>query len=360
MGTVGRLTAAAVVALSMGIVPHRPWPALEASSGEAPRAPARLSQTGLFEAGRIDRIDARNRPFSPQYPLWSDGARKSRWVYLPPDATISTSAGADWEFPAGTRFWKEFRFGDRKVETRLLWKATPSSWVAVSYVWNSEQTDAVLAPAAGLPNVAEIVPGRQHTIPSQTDCLACHGSKRTTALGFNLLQLSTDRDPNAIHGEPLEPGMVTLDTLVREWRLSPVPASVLSQPPRIRSRDPLTRAVLGYFAANCGACHNASGEIAALGPSLKFTDLLTDGDGVAARLVGHATSWQVPGVPEGQSVLVDPRTPEHSAMLVRMRSRRPSSQMPPLGTVVRDEAAVAALTRWIAERSKKGATIGSQ
>jgi len=59
-------------------------------------------------------------------------------------------------------------------------------------------------------------------------------------------------------------------------------------------------------------------------------------------------------------VLVDPRTPEQSAMLVRMRSRRPSSQMPPLGTVVRDEAAVAALTRWIAERSTKGATIGSQ
>jgi len=360
MGRVGRLTAAAVVALSMAMVQQRPRLALEASSGEAARAPERLSQTGLFEGGRVDRIDARNRPFSPQYPLWSDGARKSRWVYLPPNASIEAGTAADWEFPVGTRFWKEFRFGDRKIETRMLWKATASSWVAVSYAWNSEQSDAVLAPAAGLPNVAEIVPGRQHTIPSQTDCLACHGSKRTTALGFNLLQLSTDRDPNAIHGEPLEPGMVTLATLAREHRLSPVAASVLSQPPRIRSRDPKTRALLGYFAANCGTCHNARGEIATLGPSLEFGDLLRDGDTIAARLVGHATSWQVPGVPEGQSVLVDPRTPEQSAMLVRMRSRRPSSQMPPLGTIVRDEAAVAALTRWIAERSKKGATIGSQ
>ena len=35
-------------------------------------------------------------------------------------------------------------------------------------------------------------------------------------------------------------------------------------------------------------------------------------------------------------------------MLVRMRSRRPSSQMPPLGTVVRDEEAIDAITKWIA------------
>jgi hypothetical protein len=35
-------------------------------------------------------------------------------------------------------------------------------------------------------------------------------------------------------------------------------------------------------------------------------------------------------------------------MLVRMRSRSPSSQMPPLGTVLRDEKAVAALSEWIA------------
>ena len=30
-----------------------------------------------------------------------------------------------------------------------------------------------------------------------------------------------------------------------------------------------------------------------------------------------------------------------------MRSRRPSSQMPPLGTVVRDQAATDAIARWI-------------
>ena len=41
-------------------------------------APRLLSQTGLYAAGRPGVVDARNRPFSPQYPLWTDGAAKRR------------------------------------------------------------------------------------------------------------------------------------------------------------------------------------------------------------------------------------------------------------------------------------------
>jgi hypothetical protein len=47
-------------------------------------------------------------------------------------------------------------------------------------------------------------------------------------------------------------------------------------------------------------------------------------------------------------VLVHDGQPEQSAIYVRMRSRSPSSQMPPLGTTVRDEAAVDAIARWSA------------
>jgi hypothetical protein len=82
---------------------------------------------------------------------------------------------------------------------------------------------------------------------------------------------------------------------------------------------------------------------------LKLTDLLTDGDAVADRLLSQQTSWTVPGVTRGQSLAIDAMAPERSAVLVRMRSRRPSSQMPPLGTVVRDEAAVAMVESWITD-----------
>ncbi len=107
--------------------------------------------------------------------------------------------------------------------------------------------------------------------------------------------------------------------------------------------------MLGYFTANCGHCHNRSGEIAYDGPSLTHGDVL-DGDAVAAALVARTTAWQIPGQPDGTSVMLSRSHPEASAMLVRMQSRRPSSQMPPLGTNLRDEEAIAAIAKWIDKR----------
>jgi len=322
-------------------------PAGSAPAPDAFRAPEHLAETGLFRADRPGVVDPRNRAFLPQYPLWTDGAAKSRWIYLPAGATIDASQANEWVFPVGTKLWKEFRFDGRRVETRLLWRASATTWIAASYAWNAEGTDATLAPDAGLPGAVEVAPGRRHGIPSAADCSTCHGTgARMHPLGFNALQLSDDRDPNALHGEPLSPGLVTLQTLVAEHLVSN-PTTELTSSPRIRTSDPTTRAALGYLSSNCGSCHNGEGEIAALGPTIRFEELLRDGDGVAHALAGQPTRWQIPGVPDGRSVLIQPGAPDDSAILVRMRSRRPSSQMPPLGTVIRDQEALDLLTRWI-------------
>ena len=179
------------------------------------------------------------------------------------------------------------------------------------------------------------------------DCAACHGTKPTAPLGFNALQLSPDRDPNAVHGEPAGAAALTLAQLASDRLLVHSRDDLVSNPPRIRTANPTTRAALGYLAANCGMCHNGKGEIAALGPIIRHRDLVTDGDAVAQSFIAQATRWQVPGVPAGETVLVRAGAPDVSALLVRMRSRSPSSQMPPLGTVVRDQLAIDLLTRWI-------------
>jgi cytochrome c553 len=313
------------------------------------RVPERLSETGLYVAGRPGVIAPQTRPFSPQYPLWTDGAAKARWVYLPPGRTIDASDPNDWDVPVGTRFWKEFQFGGRRVETRMIWRASRSRWVFATYVWNDEQTDAMLAPVDGVPKVVPVSANRQHSIPSVNDCTACHGTTRPGPLGFNALQLSPDRDPNAIHGEPLAPGELTLSTLLAEDRLSDVPANAFKDAPRIQTANPRTRAALGYLVANCGSCHNGRGEIAALGPVLRYDELRADADAVAARLMNQPTRWQVPDVGEGKSMVVSDAAPGQSALLVRMRSRSPSSQMPPLGTVLRDGAALERLTEWVSQ-----------
>ena len=52
---------------------------------------------------------------------------KTRWVYLPPDTTIDTSNMDEWNFPVGTKFWKQFVVGGVIVETRMLHKTAPGA-----------------------------------------------------------------------------------------------------------------------------------------------------------------------------------------------------------------------------------------
>lgn len=315
-------------------------------------APGRLSETGLYtDAGEI----APNaRPYSPQYPLWSDGAAKRRWVDLPEGATIDARDPARWVFPVGTRFWKEFSFRGRKVETRFMWRASQHQWVFATYRWNEQGTDAVLAPADGMAGTLELSPGRDHSLPSVDECRACHGAAAPAPLGFTALQLSPDRDPAAIHGEALTPDMLTLGSLVDEGKLSGQSRALVSSPPRIKSQSASARSILGYLLANCGSCHDGRGEIAALAPVLDPRELTTDGDAVVQRWFAQRTRWQVPGAAEGESLLLDVTSPERSALLVRMRSRRPSTQMPPLGTVLRDQVAVDAILEWFSTRTARG------
>lgn len=340
----------AVVALTtMAVAGMSWWRAIEAApAAPPPVAPESLTETGLYETGRVGVIDGRNRPFSPQYPLWTDGATKRRWIRLPEGARIDTTDVNDWEIPVGTKVWKEFAFGGRKVETRFIWRTGDSAWVFASYAWNPEGTEARLAPADGAPRVAEVAPNRFHSIPAVDQCRACHGSDRPQLLGVNALQLSDDRDPNAPHAEALEPGMLTLRSLVAEGLLTPDRSALAADPPRIAARTPDERALLGYLAGNCGACHNRKSDLAPLGLLWRHSDVTTMGAEALIGLVSRRTKWQVPGVPDGESVAIDPRHPEQSAILRRMRSRGPASQMPPLGTVVADREAVELLTRWLA------------
>jgi len=323
----------------------------------APVAPPLLSETGLYAGEGTASIDPRNRPFSPQYPLWSDGAAKRRWIRLPEGAAVDATDLARWDFPIGTRFWKEFSFDGHKVETRFLWRVSKEQWLFASYAWNEAQSDASLAPESGLPNVTEVAPGKRHSIPSIAECRSCHDSARTEILGFDALNLSDDRDPNAPHAEPLTRGMLTLRTLTDESLISPKRETLVKTPPRIHASSPEGRASLGYLSTNCGSCHNRDSSIASLGLMLKHT-LREDDPGrrggsldppctaALATTAGKRGHWVVPEAQDA-SRIINPGHPESSSLIRRVKSRRPSSQMPPLGTVVVDREAVNLLTSWV-------------
>jgi hypothetical protein len=286
-------------------------------------APPRLSETGLYDSSGA--IDTRNLPFVPQYPLWTDGAQKLRWIRLPEGAKIDVSDIDAWRFPIGTRLWKQFAWGGRKVETRMIWKAGEDDWIFATYVWSEDQTDALLAPETGIPNAVEVGRGKRHSIPAVEDCQNCHQSSPAVVLGFNALQLSDDRDALAPHAEPLLPNALTLRMLVKTDRLSPARPDLASNPPRIRESDPVARAALGYLSGNCGGCHNDRGPLARLGLVL-LHNTASEGVPEPARVtaVDAVGRYAMPGIAVESSRTVAPGAPERSTLLHRMRSRRPS------------------------------------
>ncbi len=313
--------------------------------------PPRLSDTGLYRDPATRTIADGIRPYSPQYPLWTDGATKLRWISLPEGSTIDASHPDAWRFPVGTRLWKQFSFGGRPVETRFIEKTADGKWIFAAYVWNQDLSDATLAPAStGLKNFYEIAPGVRHNIPSVFDCRACHeGTGRDPVLGYGALQLSSPRDPLAPHAEAEPANSLDLAALLRERRLSNAPASWRTHPPGIVAPTPRARAALGYFHGNCSFCHNDRDPVSSVGMSLRASLVARSVfDEPAMRTaVGVPSKFQIRGIPPGTSRRLAPRDPAHSAVLVRMRSRDGMSQMPPLGTKLVDKDAVALISAWL-------------
>ena len=114
------------------------------------KLPRTLRETGLYAPGTARMVRDGIAAFSPQYALWSDGAEKRRWLFLPPGTFIDASRPDEWVFPRGTRLWKEFALDGRPVETRYIERLRDGSWRFATYVWNEAGDEAVLAPEQGV------------------------------------------------------------------------------------------------------------------------------------------------------------------------------------------------------------------
>ncbi|HET7525615.1 MAG TPA: hypothetical protein VFK10_06700, partial [Burkholderiaceae bacterium] len=228
--------------------------------GDDSTLPEHLSGTGLYAAGSTTQVRADVLGFTPQYALWSDGATKRRWIRLPAGSAIDASSADAWQFPPGSQLWKEFSHGGRRVETRYIERQSNGRWRYATYLWNEQGSDAVLAPARGIAlNLIEAPLGR-YDVPSRADCTACHEGTATPVLGFSALQLSPDRDALAAHAQASRPDDVDLRVLTARGLLRNLPQAVVDRAPRVHGRSAVERAALGYLHANCGHCHNRSGN----------------------------------------------------------------------------------------------------
>lgn len=346
--TLPRSIAAAALALLPLLLLGQP---VAGGPSSLPAAPQSLEETGLYAdfAGKVVR--AENLPYSPQYPLYTDGAVKRRWLYLPPGSHIDAADIDHWVFPVGTRIWKEFAFG-RPLETRFMERQVGGSWLYATYAWNAEGTEAKLAPERGIAGVAVAegsVKGQKHDIPGRYDCLSCHQGQPQEVLGIGALQLSPRRDAGALHAEAMPEGGVDLAALVERGLIANLPADLA--PPEIPGA-PRERAVLGYLHGNCGHCHNAVGPLRGL--KLDLTVVLARPEGqppaALAALNGVRSMKKPRSAPAASRVVAG--APEKSGLIERLRSQDPNAKMPTLGNRLIDEQALALLEAWIRDDLK--------
>lgn len=304
--------------------------------------PQRLSETGIF----IDLTRLQPAAGIVEYqvnaPLWSDNAGKQRWLALPGTSQIDFTADTPWTFPVGTvlikHFGLEMTVGDplsaRRLETRILLN-TRAGWEAYTYKWNAAQTDAILL-NGGLTetltiNDASAAGGVRQQIyyyPNRDDCMRCHTQAAGRALGVNTRQL------NRTVGDSHQLQRFKQLGLFRQDIGDPAQYTALPNP--ADSNAPLEQRARAYLDINCAVCHQPGGGTPTqldLRYHMPVTDLL------------NAPPTQTGGMMNNVA-LIKPGSATNSALWRRMNTLGPT-RMPPLGSLLRDEAGLALMQAWI-------------
>lgn len=252
-----------------------------AMDAEPPAIPEGECETGDLRLYTDDACDEKHlaegiQRYVPRFPLWSDGAAKDRYIFLPEGSTIDTSNVDRWTFPKGTRLYKTFIVDGLRIETRVLEKLTDgvgmTAWQPTVYLWSADQRSAIAwTPEQATAGVKNAI-GTLHDVPSSADCTSCHTMKLpgATAMttvdgdivnGFSAIQLNWD--PPEELGRPRP---VTLDTLLYRQRLrngAGGAANIHAADAKIPGGD-IEQKALGYLHANCGHCHGGASPRAGL------------------------------------------------------------------------------------------------
>jgi hypothetical protein len=294
----------------------------------------RLSQTGLYADPTTREIASDLRFFEPRHGLWTDGARKRRWVRLPAGAQIDTSELEHWDLPVGAQLFKEFSAPDGTLlETRLIERRARSGraeddfWMG-AFVWLADGTDAVFAEEG-----AADVNGTAHDVPSVTQCQTCHVGEPGRALGFSALQLSGPGPAGTRLEDLAAAGLLTHPPAEGEVYAAPGPPEVA--------------AALGYLHANCGHCHNPSGSAR---PDVDMNLRLYLDQRTPEETSAYQTAVDVPlfrFMAPGIELRVAPGAPDESGLVYRMGRRGTGAQMPPIGTEAVDEDGLELVRGWI-------------
>ena len=339
--------------------------------------PAKLSDWHLMSASRGRLVLNKGVvPYDLNTPLFSDYAHKLRTVWMPAGAAARYNAGDICDMPVGTVVSNTFYYprvkGEasdsqrvlqtydsardfagagldldnvRLIETRLFVRRA-NGWIALPYVWNTEQTEATLARTGDqmpLELVADKGASQKFTyvVPNENQCASCHvtalKSKAVQPIGLKARHLN--RDYAYASGTENE-----LVHLVKAGYLSGLPENPMDVPRAADWRDesqPVMERARAYLDINCAHCHNGRG-------GANTTALSLDAFAPLDRTMGICKPPVAAGKGTGDRLFgIVPGKPDESIMAYRLASTEGGVMMPELGRSTVHAEGVALIRQWI-------------
>ena len=176
--------------------------------------PRKLSETGIFESVVDETPAAGVIPYEINAHHWADHTTSKRWIGVPGEAQLSLYSKSNWmtgdreglfEFPHDTVIAKtvylqldpEDPESRRRVETQILHRYH-DDWMSYNYVWNDEQSDAILQENIAVEREFQIVEPKSSDgfrkqkwlHASRDQCTLCHIWSAGSVHGFKREQLN--------------------------------------------------------------------------------------------------------------------------------------------------------------------------
>lgn len=309
----------------------------------------KLSEYGFFTDLHQQKSNKKVLAYEPITPLFTDYAHKARFVWMPDSVSAQVDEQGVIRFPDNSVLIKTFYYpndfataseNQDLIETRLLMKVK-GEWIAYTYVWNEEESDAELNLVGDFKMVAwtdRMGQAQQidYAIPNKNQCKSCHNQN-------NVLQPIGPKVRNLNKSFTYQDG--SKNQLIKWQEMGYLKAFEDTFTPIAdwsNEGEALEDRALAYLEVNCAHCHSQEG-------SAHTTGLyLTTDEKEHIRLGFCKTPVAAGKGSGGMKYGIVPGQPDSSFLVYRMESDDPGVMMPELGRVIPHREGIQLVRDWIA------------
>jgi len=237
-----------------------------------------LSDYRFFEGEIKNQTPSLNViPYEPISSLFTDYAHKKRFIWIP-NGLKATYNGDDKiiELPVGSAIIKTFYYDNvqpsnttKIIETRVMIRKT-EGWIFADYVWNDEQTEAILDLNGSTKNISwkdenNVTRNVDYRIPNESQCIVCHKTKSYENGSYVQRNIPIGIKPQNLN-KSYNYGNETKNQLTK-WIDAGILNNNFSLPSETNTTvdygdasKPLEKRVRSYFDINCAHCHTEHGH----------------------------------------------------------------------------------------------------